>query len=384
MLTTMLVCASCVGLLALVVQRLCVAIALRRRLPATSSTPGISILKPLCGLDDALDENLETFSKLDYPNFEVLLGVKDRDDAAWPLAQRWAAKDRRFRVVQQRSSPGLNPKVNQLVTLQHEAEHELLLVSDSNARLPSSALRELAARFENEEVGCVTNPVSGLLHDSFGSLLDNLHLASGIGAAQLGAKTLADRDLVVGKSMTLRRLALEQLGGFEHFADVLAEDYVIGQDLRSHGWRIEVAQTPVWNVSVSRSTKSFFERYLRWGVIHRTAVSLPTSLAQGLVNPLPWLVLAFLSSPGLGLASMLLGEVVLKVALDVSSARALQCGPLGWRVVFAVLVKDALLFITWLNGFVSRTVLWRGRRLRVGLRSRLIGARPALTPAEAT
>ncbi|PZR05121.1 MAG: glycosyl transferase [Archangium gephyra] len=384
MFTTLLVCASCVGLLALVVQRLCVGIALRRSPRVTSSTPGISILKPLCGLDDALDDNLAAFAALDYPNFEVLLGVKDRNDAAWPVAQRWAARDRRFRVVQQRSSPGLNPKVNQLVTLEPEAEHALLMVSDSNARLPSGALREIAALFENPEVGCVTNPVSGLLHDSFGALLDNLHLASGIGAAQLGAKTLADRDLVVGKSMTLRRTALEQLGGFEHFADVLAEDYVIGQDLRANGWRLEVAQTPVWNVSVSRSTRSFFDRYLRWGVIHRTAVTLPTSLAQGLVNPLPWMALALVLSPGLGLASLLLGAVILKVALDVSSARALKCGPLGWRVAFAVLVKDALLFVTWLNGFFSRTVLWRGRRLRVGARSRLIGTRPALTPAEAT
>lgn len=384
MLTTLLVCASCVGLLALVVQRVCVAIALCRPRPTTSSTPGISILKPLCGLDDELDGNLATFAALDYPNFEVLLGVKDRDDAAWSLAQAWAVRDRRFRVVQQRASPGLNPKVNQLVTLEKEAGHALLLVSDSNARLPAGALRELAALFEDERVGCATNPVSGLGHRTFGALLDNLHLASGIGAAQLGAKTLAGRDLVVGKSMTLRRSALEQLGGFERYVDVLAEDYVIGQDLRAKGWRIAVAQTPVWNVSARRSTKGFFERYLRWGVIHRTAVTLPTSLAQGFVNPLPWLVLALLTSPGLELASMLVGAAALKVSLDVSSARALRCEPRGWRVVPAVLVKDALLFVTWLNGFFSRTVSWRGRRLRVGARSRLVGARPALTPAEDT
>ncbi len=384
MLTTLLVCVSCVGLLALVVQRLCVAIALRRAPVTTTATPGVSILKPLSGLDDALDENLAAFAALDYPNFEVLLGVKDRDAAAWALAQAWAVRDRRFRVVQQRTSPGLNPKVNQLVTLEKEAEFDLLLVSDSNARLPANALHELAALFDDARVGGATNPVSGLGHVSFGAVLDNLHLASGIGAAQLGAKTRVGKDLMIGKSMTLRRTALNALGGFERYADVLAEDYVIGQDLRRAGWRIAVAQTPVWNVSVSRSTKGFFDRYLRWGVIHRTAVTLPTSLAQGLVNPLPWLALACLLSPSLGLASMLLGAIVVKVALDVSSARALRCGPLGWRAVPAVLVKDALLFITWLNGFVSRTVLWRGRRLRVGARSRLIGARPALTPAEAT
>ncbi len=384
MLTTLLLCASCVGLLALVLQRLALGVALRRPQRAPQTTPGISILKPLCGIDDALDENLAAFAALQYPNFEVLLGVKDRADPAWPLACAWAVRDRRFRVVQQRSAPGLNPKMNQLITLAREAEHTLLLVSDSNARLGVGALSELAGCFEDERVACVTNPVSGLGHESFGALLDNLHLAAGIGAAQLGAKTLADKDLVVGKSMALRRSALEALGGFERWADVLAEDYVIGQDLRARGWRIAVARTPVWNVSVKRTVRSFFERYLRWGVIHRTAVTLPTSLAQGLLNPLPWLLLALLSAPSLELLSVLLGAAALKVGLDVSAARALQCGPLGWRAVPAVLVKDALLFVTWLHGFFSRTVRWRGRRLRVGARSRLLDNRPVLNPAEAT
>ena len=38
--------------------------------------PGISILKPLCGLDEELWENLSSFAALDYPAYEVLLGVK--------------------------------------------------------------------------------------------------------------------------------------------------------------------------------------------------------------------------------------------------------------------------------------------------------------------
>ncbi len=381
--TTVLVCASCIGLLTLLVQRLGVAWAMRRAPLAPRAFPPVSILKPLCGLDDELEQNLEAFAALDYPNFEVLLGVKNRDDAAWPVAQRWAARDARFRVVQQRSALGLNPKVNQLVTLSREAEHALLLVSDSNARLPREALNEIVALFEDENVGCVTNPVSGLRHESFGAWLDNLHLAAGIGAAQLGAKTLFGKNLVVGKSMALRRSALESAGGFEAYGDVLAEDYVIGQDLPRAGWEIRVARTPVWNVSVTRPVRSFFDRYVRWGVIHRTAVTLPVSLAQGLVNPLPWWALAVLLTPSLPLFVGFVAATVLKIALDVSAARALRCD-VSWRAVSAVLVKDGLLFIAWLNGFFSRTVKWRGTRLRVGSRSRLLGARPELTPVEAT
>lgn len=380
---TWLLSIAALGFFLLLLQRLALHVALRRSPPVTTSAVGISILKPLCGVDDALEENLRAFAQLDYPRFEVLLGVKDRADAAWPVACAWAARDARFKVVQQRTTPGLNPKVNQLVTLADEARHELLLVSDSNARLPSDALWELAALFEDPRVACVTNPVSGRGHVSFGALLDNLHLVSSVGAAQLGVKTLVGKDLVVGKSMTLRRSALEALGGFGAYAQVLAEDYVIGQDLRARGHEVCVARTPVWNVTVDRSVASFFDRYLRWGVIHRTAVTLPTALAQGLLNPLPLLVAHAVLAPGVDSLALLLGGTALKAALDLSSARALRCDAAGWRGVPAVLVKDCLVFVTWFHGLWARTVVWRGTRLRVGPRSRLLPPTSSLRPARA-
>ena len=53
-------------------------------LPSTlsSSTPGVSILRPLKGLDTNLFENLESSFKQDYPNFEILLSVADEHDEA--------------------------------------------------------------------------------------------------------------------------------------------------------------------------------------------------------------------------------------------------------------------------------------------------------------
>jgi ceramide glucosyltransferase len=380
---TWLVSVAALGFVLLVVQRVALHVALSTPPPVPTHRPPLSILKPLCGLDDQLEENLRSFAQLDYPHFEVLLGVKDRADAAFALATAFAARDPRFRVVLQRSTPGLNPKVNQLVTLAQAARHDLLLVSDSNARLPRAALNEVAAYFEDDRVGCVTHPVSGCGHVSFGALLDNLYLVSSVGAAQLGVKTFTGKDLVVGKSMALRRSALAALGGFASYADVLAEDYVIGQDLRRLGFQVRVARTPVWNVAVDRTVGGFFARYLRWGVIHRTAVTLPTSLAQGLVNPVPLLLLGAMLEPGLQSLVVLAAGTLLKTALDVGSARALQCDAIGWRAVPAVLVKDLLTFVTWFYGQWARTVLWRGHRLRVGARSRLLRPSPALSPLSA-
>ncbi|WP_233610104.1 glycosyltransferase [Corallococcus sp. AB049A] len=101
------------------------------------------------------------------------------------------------------------------------------------------------AAFEDPSVGCVTHPVAGLGEKTFGSLLDNLHLSSSAAAGMIAAKHVADRDIVVGKSMALRREDVEALGGFFSVKDVLAEDYVIGQWVtRKLGKRVVLAHTP--------------------------------------------------------------------------------------------------------------------------------------------
>ena len=42
--------------------------------------PPISILKPLCGLDSQTYENLASFCRQDYPNYQIIFGVQDPND----------------------------------------------------------------------------------------------------------------------------------------------------------------------------------------------------------------------------------------------------------------------------------------------------------------
>lgn len=363
---------AAVGLAALTLQRLAVGRHVRAPLPWPKRRIAISVLKPLCGLDEGLAESLEEWATLDYPRYELLLGVRDMNDAAWPMARNL---ERRFlgkvRVVLQRGEPGLNPKVNQLITLAAQAKHEVLLVSDSNTRPAPGQLFELAALFDDEQVACVTNPVSGWGQRSLGALLDNLHLASSIGPGQIGAKRVAGKDLVVGKSMALRRSALKAIGGFEAFKDVLAEDYVIGTQLRAQKLAVVVAQSPAVNVAIHRPVGSFIRRYLRWSVIHRTAVALPTYGAQALLNPWPLTLVALCLAPSKAMLVASALVLAAKALIDVSSARALTMR-VGWKAAAVVPLKDLILFVAWCNGLFQRTIEWRGNRLRVASGSRLV------------
>jgi ceramide glucosyltransferase len=341
---------------------------LRKVAPVPTAWPSISVLKPLCGADDALEENLASFVALSYPGtYEVVLGVKSTEDSAYPLAcearRRWP---HRVRLVLQTGEAGYNPKVNQLVCLARAARHDLLVVSDSNIRVPAGYLLDIAGHMGRPGVGCVTHPVAGNGHKSLGALLDNLHLGGTIAPGMVSAQRVLRKDLVVGKSMALWRHDLELLGGFASVANVLAEDHVLGNRLVAElGAGVAVSSLPVWNIAVEKSVGSFFQRYLRWSVTHRTAMTFPAYLAESLLNPIPLAVIGFALRPGPGAAATLAACAVLKPALDSVAFSRLRQELFSWRAFGAGWVKDGLLFITWVHGLFARTVLWRGNRLRV-------------------
>jgi ceramide glucosyltransferase len=355
---------------------------LRETPPRPRQTTGISILKPLCGVDDDLRLLLVRFAQLDHPDYELLLGVRSRADAAFPIAE-WVAQrfPGRVRVILQRGEPGLNPKVNQLITLAAAARHEVLVVSDSNVAVDDDYLQGIAAYLEDSDVGLVTHPVAGTGEQRFGALLDNLHLSGSIGPGMVGAKRVAGKDIVVGKSMALRRSDLLQLGGFESVADLLAEDYVIGKRVSQRlGKRVVVAHRPVWNVSRRRSVSDFFARYRRWSVIHRKAVGLPVYLGQPLLNPVPIAIGAAALSPSTELCSAALAIVLLRVGLDAATGGLLRGRRFGARQIVATPAKDLLLAAAWLYGLWTSTVEWRSNRLEVLEGTRL--ARPQSPEAE--
>lgn len=62
--------------------------------PSTTGAalPGVSILRPLRGVDDHLEQNLESAFELEYPKFEIILSVADDTDPAIEIARRVMAR----------------------------------------------------------------------------------------------------------------------------------------------------------------------------------------------------------------------------------------------------------------------------------------------------
>jgi len=365
------------GLVLYALQLVALVIHKREPSPRPRLRRGISILKPLCGLDDDLAANLECFCALDYAPYELLLGVRDRHDAAYPLALAFARRfPRRVRVVLQRGTPGLNPKVNQLATLARAARYEIVVVSDSNVRVDAGYLDEIAAHLEDTRVCLVTHAVAGIGESRFGSLMDNLHLCASVGAGMIGVKRIVRKDIVVGKSMAMRKSDLAALGGFDAFADVLAEDYLLGRAIsRTLGKSVVVGHAPVRNVSERRDARDFYRRYRRWSVMHRQCIGGPTYAAQALLNPTMVAVAGMLVHPSLVTAGGLGVVAALKLAYDGAALAMLRGGGIPAAVLVASPAKDALLGCAWAVGLWRRHIDWRGNPLRVlpGTRLRPVG-----------
>lgn len=354
------VCLAAIGLLVTVLQTVALVLHAHRRRPGARASPPISILKPLSGLDDGLADNLDRFCNLDYPRYELLLGVAHASDAAYPLALEFARRHPdRVRVVVQGREHGLNPKVSQLVGLERHARYDVLVVSDSNVRVSRRYLQDIAAHLD-DDVGVVTHVVAGAGERTLGAMMDNLHLTTTIGPGVLAAKLLAGQDVVVGKSMAMQRRHLDAIGGFAAFADLLAEDYFIGRAMLDIGKRIAIGRERVYSVARVKSVGRFFDRYLRWSVMHRFAVGRPVYTTELLLCPITFALLATCCGSEAGFA-----VIAAKLGIDLAVSRTLRKTPLTITHVAALVLKDLSLACMLVYGFFADTIDWRGSKRRV-------------------
>src|ERR1700724_1003144 len=61
-------------------------------LPPPRAAPGVSVVRPVCGLDNFCEETLESSFRLDYPSYEIIFCVARAGDPVLPLVQRLIAR----------------------------------------------------------------------------------------------------------------------------------------------------------------------------------------------------------------------------------------------------------------------------------------------------
>jgi ceramide glucosyltransferase len=346
-----------------IIAGLAAVLGLTRRKPRLlAAPPAVTVLKPLCGTDTNLAGNLESFFTQDHPRFELVFGVTEEDDPALDvvraLVERYPAV--RARVVVHTGEGALNPKVNNLLGMLPHAEHDLVLVSDSNVLAPRHYVREMASVYEHERPGLVTNLFAGLGERSLGAALENVGL-TGFVAAGTALPTALGDAVLVGKSVLFSQQFLARVGGLRRFADVLAEDFVMAQAFVHAGGKIAVAPSVLANVTGKMTVKSMLARQLRWSMM-RCRSHAVAHLLEPVASPLAMLPLAWwvLGPWALAWASALL------LTRDLGGWLVLRGTTRAFLPVLLAPLRELLALGVWALAPLKRHVAWRGKRFRIG------------------
>jgi len=332
--------------------------------PAASVLPPVTIMKPLAGLDDGLAENLRSFFDQDYPEFEVLLAVADRDDPAATVAR---AVMKEFPNVASRlaiagESPAPNAKVFSLSRMFAMARYEIVVMADSDTRVDRDFLKTIAAEMSDRKVGLVTCPYRAVSGDSFWSRLEALGLNTEFLAGVLVARMLIGMDFALGPVIAVRRQLLDRIGGLGRLQNYLAEDFVMGNLVAASGHRVVLSSYRIEHRIGSQNLIANLEHRLRWA--RSTRRSRPLGyIGQIFTNPVPLALLLFLISPAW--YPLVLAAVLFRATTAWVMAAGVLRKPLSLSHWILMPVQDLISYLTWLSGFFGRTIKWRGRRYNV-------------------
>ncbi len=333
--------------------------------------PRVSILKPLKGLDDRLEENLRSFFELDYPDYELVFGLNNGADPAFGMVRTLMAQYPHIpaQIVVNNHEIGLNPKINNLYNMQTSANGKYILISDSNTRVTADFLRQMISDILPPQVGLVTATIRGTGAVQAAAVMENLHINSYISPNVFVADALSGIPVVIGKSILLSRTLLEKMGGFKTFKNYLAEDYLMGLRAKELGYKIITIPALVDNVNVNWSFKHFLNRHTRWAKIRRN-MHVHHYLIEAFANPIALAsILALLLHNGPG-TEALCGVVFLKILHD-RYVSGLVHSDLHWYHYLLVPVKDILISLLWLIPFFSYKVNWRENYFTIGRASHI-------------
>ncbi len=330
--------------------------------PAKDPEP-VSVLKPLSGADEGLEENLRSFFEQDYPDFEILFAVRTEDDAAVPAVRRLQAEypnvDSRLIVTGEPPYP--NAKVYSLERMAHEARHDLLVMSDSDIRVDRTFLRKAAAEFQDPAMGVASCPYRAVPGRSFWSRLEAIGMNTEFLSGVLTARMLEGMKFALGPTIVARRRAIAAAGGFSRLKDYLAEDFVLGKFAAEAGWGVILSSCLIEHRIGSQDFRHNAAHRLRW--FRSTRRSRPAGyVGQVFTYPLPLALLLAAAWPSAWTGAALALAAAFRAASAWSAAGWVLKDPLTARYWYLVPVQDILSFLFWLAGFFGDTIRWRGRK----------------------
>lgn len=363
--------AAAVCALALAVQFGSIAIAIircrvpRRHLPSPADAPPITIIRPVCGIDNFVELTLRSGFTLDYPHYEILFCAASARDPVIGLVERLIAEHphvpAKLLIGDERISA--NPKLNNVLKGWHAATNDRIVMADSNVLMPRDYLQRLLATFR-DDTGIVSAPPIGSHPSGFWAQMECVFLNTYQARWQYTADSIG-LGFAQGKTLFYRRSDIEAAGGMRALAAEAAEDAASTKIMRASGRRVRLVDAPFQQPLGERKRSDVWARQVRWARLRRDSFQAFYCLEAGSGAVLPFLAVVFMAAATghsvIAACALLLGVWY--------GAEMLLAAAAGWHLPLLyplhAMLRDLLLPVLWFEGWREADFVWRGNTMSV-------------------
>lgn len=335
--------------------------------------PPITILKPICGLDIDTYENFASFCKQDYPEYQIIFGVRDEKDPSVQVVKKIIEDfpEIDISLVINDRTIGTNLKVSNLANAEVEAKYSLLLLADSDVRVGRDYLQRVIQPMRDPDVGVVTCLYRPFVR-GWVAILEAVGISTEYHASILVARSLEGMNFALGPTIAIRKSVLEAIGGFVAIADYLADDFQLGYLPTQIGYKVVLSDYVIDHAIATESFLDLIHRQTRWNCC--TRVSRPWGylgliFTHGTAMSLLFLIATAGSIFGWAIALLTLSiRLIMAWVVGVKSLK----DPVAKKFLWLVPLRDIITFAIWCNGFFGSTIEWRGRRLQLTKDGKLV------------
>jgi ceramide glucosyltransferase len=338
--------------------------------PDPELKPPITVLKPLCGAEPDLYTQLRSFCQQDYPDFQIIFGVRDPADSALAVVQRLVEEfpSLAIDVVVNSRQHGDNYKISNLMNMFDRARHDVLVIADSDALVAPDYLRVVTAPLADPGVGLVTCVYRGVPTATIWSRLGAMYVNEWFVPSVLLAWLFGQRQFASGQTLCLRRDTLQAIGGLRAIGSHLADDFRLGELVRGLGQRIELSHYEVEVKHHEPSAAALLRHELRWMRTLRVvkprsfrAMFFSFSLPLAMIG----ILLVSLGAHGAGGMAWLLFAFTVAARLALHVIHRLRGGSSILSDLWLVPARDLLLSWIWCRSFANSSIIWRGNEFDV-------------------
>jgi ceramide glucosyltransferase len=336
----------------------------RPPLAPPAGAPYVSLVRPLCGIEEFSAETLRSSFTLDYPRYEVLFCVARGDDPVTAIIHRLIEAHPRVaaRLFVGDDRVSLNPKLNNCVKGWQAARHDFVIMADSNVLMPPDYIQRMLARWQRD-TGVVCSVPIGSRPANFWAELECAFLNTYQARWQYAADTLGF-GFAQGKSMLTRKGLIDPHGGIAALGAEIAEDAALTKLLRDAGKKMHLVNDPFEQPLGHRTAREVWSRQRRWSRLRRMTFPLqfiPELTAGSFVPTMA--AVAFAASAHVAPVAAALPLLVVWFGAEAALARHA-----GWhwspRMVAAVVLRDLLLPLLWIDSWLGSNFVWRGTEMR--------------------